>query len=213
MALFEHFPYTNFHNVNLDWLLTKMKELVAQMEALTQQVTALAQQVSTLATQLQTLASTVSQLQTRITTAEGKIQTLESNVATLSQDLEEVRSDVEELSEPVDITNDFRGSLTLQNVTTPMAASQVYKIGKRIYGRVSFTSIDQTRPGHIVPATQYQPLAGEIANVISIMLDPIGYIGRSVYSGSVEGFIIAATEMPDPGSEIFELSFDYQLAN
>lgn len=27
MGIFEHFPYTNFHELNLDWLLRKMKEL------------------------------------------------------------------------------------------------------------------------------------------------------------------------------------------
>lgn len=31
MGLFEHFPYTNFHELNLDWLLTKMKELAADV--------------------------------------------------------------------------------------------------------------------------------------------------------------------------------------
>lgn len=27
MGLFNHFPYTNFHEMNLDWLLTKVKNL------------------------------------------------------------------------------------------------------------------------------------------------------------------------------------------
>lgn len=31
MGIFEHFPYTNFHEVNLDWLLAKVKELEAQI--------------------------------------------------------------------------------------------------------------------------------------------------------------------------------------
>ena len=37
MALFENFPYTNFHDMNMDWLLKKVKELgaqVAEFEAL-----------------------------------------------------------------------------------------------------------------------------------------------------------------------------------
>lgn len=32
MGLFEHFPYTNFHDLNLDWILKKMKELESQSE-------------------------------------------------------------------------------------------------------------------------------------------------------------------------------------
>lgn len=31
MALFENFPYTNFHDMNMDWLLKKVKELSAQV--------------------------------------------------------------------------------------------------------------------------------------------------------------------------------------
>lgn len=34
MALFEHFPYTNFQDLNLDTLLTKMRELLAAMKSL-----------------------------------------------------------------------------------------------------------------------------------------------------------------------------------
>lgn len=32
MGLFERFPYTNFHELNTDWLLKKMKELIEAME-------------------------------------------------------------------------------------------------------------------------------------------------------------------------------------
>lgn len=31
MAVFENFPYTNFHDMNMDWLLKKVKELSAQV--------------------------------------------------------------------------------------------------------------------------------------------------------------------------------------
>lgn len=32
MGLFEHFPYTNFHELNLDWLLNKVKDLANRMD-------------------------------------------------------------------------------------------------------------------------------------------------------------------------------------
>ena len=32
MGVFEHFPYANFHELNLDWLLRKMKELDLRVE-------------------------------------------------------------------------------------------------------------------------------------------------------------------------------------
>lgn len=158
MALFEHFPYTNFHNVNLDWLLTKMKELVAQMEALTQQVTALAQQVSTLATQLQTLTSTVSQLQTRITTAEGKIQTLESNVATLSQDLEDIQQ-----------ITDIRSLFTGSNCAI-LGASKIARQGDRVSGYLVVSLTNAAANGYVQPATEIA--GGSWAPVFTFGIDP-----------------------------------------
>lgn len=32
MGVFEQFPYTNFHNLNLDWVLQKMRECGASVE-------------------------------------------------------------------------------------------------------------------------------------------------------------------------------------
>ena len=34
MGLFDHMPYTNFHELNLDWIVTKVKELNAKVTAL-----------------------------------------------------------------------------------------------------------------------------------------------------------------------------------
>jgi hypothetical protein len=39
MNLFEHFPYTNFHDLNLDWLLKKVKELVDKVAELGNKIT------------------------------------------------------------------------------------------------------------------------------------------------------------------------------
>ena len=33
MGLFEHFPYTNFHELNAHWILAKVKELLQRMDA------------------------------------------------------------------------------------------------------------------------------------------------------------------------------------
>lgn len=36
MGVFEHFPYTNFHDLNLDWILAKVKEVLAEADSLEQ---------------------------------------------------------------------------------------------------------------------------------------------------------------------------------
>ena len=51
MGLFEHFPYTNLHTLNLDWILRKMKELsdkVDNIEDVSDEVGALDDRVSDL---------------------------------------------------------------------------------------------------------------------------------------------------------------------
>lgn len=42
MAVFENFPYTNFHELNLDWIIREMKRLVAAWDEMSGQVTATA---------------------------------------------------------------------------------------------------------------------------------------------------------------------------
>lgn len=34
MGFFDQFPYTNFHDLNLDWMIEKIKELEARVAAL-----------------------------------------------------------------------------------------------------------------------------------------------------------------------------------
>lgn len=41
MGAFEHFPYTNFHDMNLDWLLQKVQELEEKVKELEERVEAL----------------------------------------------------------------------------------------------------------------------------------------------------------------------------
>jgi len=34
MAVFEQFPYTNFHELNLDWIIKQMKDVLGSVEEL-----------------------------------------------------------------------------------------------------------------------------------------------------------------------------------
>lgn len=45
MGLFEHFPYTNFHELNLDWWIDAMKKLEARVEALEKKIEQLKQEI------------------------------------------------------------------------------------------------------------------------------------------------------------------------
>ena len=37
MGVFEHFPYTNFHDLNLDWILRIIKELDTEVNSFIEQ--------------------------------------------------------------------------------------------------------------------------------------------------------------------------------
>jgi hypothetical protein len=44
MGLFEHFPYTNFHDLNLDWIIQALKDLDIKVDTLEERVTEAAKQ-------------------------------------------------------------------------------------------------------------------------------------------------------------------------
>ena len=39
MGLFEHFPYTNFHDLNLDWIIQALKDLDKKVDTIEERVT------------------------------------------------------------------------------------------------------------------------------------------------------------------------------
>lgn len=45
MGLWEHFPYTNFHGLNLDWVLRSIKDLTDRVEALEERIEEIKQEI------------------------------------------------------------------------------------------------------------------------------------------------------------------------
>lgn len=81
MGLFEHFPYVNFHNLNLDWILTKIKDLLARM-------TAAEETLEDHEDRITTLESTVEDLDDRLETVEGKVDDLEGRMDAAESDID-----------------------------------------------------------------------------------------------------------------------------
>lgn len=44
MGLFEHFPYTNFHELNLNWILQKIKEFKSEIDNIDNNITNIVQE-------------------------------------------------------------------------------------------------------------------------------------------------------------------------
>lgn len=44
MGLFEQFPYTNFHELNLDWVIQKVQDFDAELQNIDAQITNIVQE-------------------------------------------------------------------------------------------------------------------------------------------------------------------------
>lgn len=69
MALYEHMPYTNYENVNLDWIIKTVKQLEERVTTIEGQIV----EIQTNITQIQT---DLGDIWTRITAIEGDIQNI-----------------------------------------------------------------------------------------------------------------------------------------
>lgn len=78
MGLWDHFPYTNFHELNLDWIITKVKELNAKVVELD----AWAQEHK----------GDYQELLARVTAVEGEINTFETQVRS---EFERLKADID----------------------------------------------------------------------------------------------------------------------
>ena len=69
MALYEHMPYTNYENINLDWIIKTVKQLEERVTTIEGQIV----EIQTTITQIQT---DLGDIWTRITAIEGDIQNI-----------------------------------------------------------------------------------------------------------------------------------------
>lgn len=104
MGLFEHFPYTNFHELNVDWMLRKLKNLEQRMtaaearldaaearltsaegrlDAIEAEIASITAEIASINSQIAELASRMSDAETRLTTAEGDITAAVNRISAL----------------------------------------------------------------------------------------------------------------------------------
>lgn len=86
MGLFEHFPYTNFHDLNLDFIIKTLRE-VADKE---QDLDYIAEQAAEIKAELEQLE----QLPAEFDQLQGNFNTLEGDFDDLSDDFNDLRSEV-----------------------------------------------------------------------------------------------------------------------
>lgn len=85
MGLFEQFPYTNFHGLNLKWILDRMVEFETRL-------TTAEGKISSLEDRMDTAESDIDALEARMDTAEGDIDALEGRMIEAEGDIDDLES-------------------------------------------------------------------------------------------------------------------------
>lgn len=113
MGLFEHFPYSNFHQLNIDWVLEKVKYCLAQVEAFATRlenaeddIADLQSAVSNLQTALEALRTNlqnqINTLGSRVTVNESDIADLKPRMTAAEQNIEDLTGDIDDIETRMD---------------------------------------------------------------------------------------------------------------
>lgn len=86
---FNKYPYTDFHELNLDWIVEKTEECVDIVTEYDDRLTAAEGDISGLKTRMTTAEGNITSLQGRMTTAETHIDLAEGAITSLQQDVSE----------------------------------------------------------------------------------------------------------------------------
>lgn len=126
MALFEQFPYNNFHELNLDFILKKIKELEEKLVALTKRVTKNEEDIANHEKRITANEKELANHEKRITANEKELADHEDRISTLEPI---VANNVNRLDRLDPLVDDIRDSIDLyqfHNGYAPIAPSKVY---------------------------------------------------------------------------------------
>lgn len=105
MFPFNIFPYTNFHDLNLDWLLNKVKELSEKVNTAGVLPAPLEGQNGYVATVINGEWKASGSVPLRLTDLEGKDLVYQANFQSINQRLEEIYDGIVQLSVEFDSIN------------------------------------------------------------------------------------------------------------
>lgn len=183
MGLFEHFPYTNFHELNAHWILEKTKELLGRMDQAEDDIDSLEGRCDSLEDRMTTaegdidaLEGRCDSLEDRMTTAEGDIDALEDRCTAL-----ESRCTALELKTPIYIM------YSADNIPDPADYRQAIEAQKRpVYLRLDMSTASISRyydlPLHEASFTD----TGSQTKMLNFV-DPTGDVATYIGTGDNQG--------------------------
>ena len=233
MGLFEHFPYVNFHNLNLDWILQKIKELLTRMTAAEEKLEEHEERLDAAEATLQdheerltAAEADIDDLQDRMTAAEGDIDDLQTRMTAAEGDIDDLQTRMtaaegaidalEDLQDWTDVSDAFKAA-AVSKATIANGTKVKYRNG-RISGTLLYMSGTTTTAQYAeidVPAA-YKPMIGTVQPDVIIMEAPTPINDWAIYSvdcatSTTTGFRIKGRSSgADP--DMHALILDYQVS-
>ena len=113
MGLFEHFPYVNFHQLNIDWILEQMKESLAKIEEFKTRLDSDEADIDQLQADLANvnlnisgIVQDISDLGRQLTRLGNQLADTNSNVSDLQTDMENANTNITEITQDIDVLQD-----------------------------------------------------------------------------------------------------------
>lgn len=100
MPLFEHMPYTNFENVNLDWILKTIKEHETKLADHETRITALEATTTTITNEITVIEGDITNINNEITEITNILDNLD--ITELTQQVAENTADIAELEQAIE---------------------------------------------------------------------------------------------------------------
>lgn len=105
-SFFNKYPYTDFHELNLDWIVDKTEDCVDIVTSYNDRLTAAEGNITNLQGRMTTAEGNITSLQGRMTTAETHIEIAESDIDTLQGSMSSAESDIDALQTAVSNLSD-----------------------------------------------------------------------------------------------------------
>ena len=180
MGVFEQFPYTNFHGVNLDWILKMVREHETRITALESWKVVTDGRLDSLENRMDSAESDISALDSRMDTAESDIDALESRVDSAGSDIDALETRMDTAENDIDNLTPYYVDISDDNMSAPaiLPIKQAYNKGRPIYLR--WTSGGVNPQIYFVPMYGIFPPTESVARGTAYFADSHGEIGQKI---------------------------------
>ena len=142
MGVFEQFPYTNFHGVNLDWILNTIRDHETRIVALESWKVVTDGRLDSLEDRMDTAENDIDALKGRMDTAESDIDALEGRMDTAETDIADLEPRVTALETQTPKSTADQSGFVLASDSAGVGS---WKINRKIYS-ISRTDLTLVNP-------------------------------------------------------------------